>query len=238
MHSVGRLSAAACDLAGGPVARWGAPGRFITASTVKVGIAAALLLAAQDDRRRLTPDERAAVGAMLRVSDNDAASALWAQLGGRRGVDAAHRRLGLVETAAAPGGWWGLTRTTADDQLALLRAVFAEPSPLGRQSRRWLGALLGTVAPEQRWGVTAASSAPAEVKNGWVPRSATGLWCVNSVGRIRRDGPEVLVAVLSDGQPSMAVGVAAVEDAARAVVRRLREPGAGRPGPDRSGGRA
>ncbi|MFC5852414.1 hypothetical protein ACFPZI_11450 [Streptomyces chlorus] len=56
------------------------------------------------------------------------------------------------------------------------------------------------------------------VKNGWVPRDATGLWVVNSIGRVTLGGRDLLVAALSDGNPTMARGVALVETAARAVV--------------------
>lgn len=41
--------------------------------------------------------------------------------------------------------------------------------------------------------------AAAELKVGWLQRSATGLWVVNSIGSVERGGRRYLVAVLSDG---------------------------------------
>lgn len=56
------------------------------------------------------------------------------------------------------------------------------------------------------------------LKNGWLPRSATGLWDINSVGRVSAGGREYLVAVLSDGNSSKEKGVSVVEAVAKAAV--------------------
>ncbi|CAL9386622.1 hypothetical protein SUDANB21_01179 [Streptomyces sp. enrichment culture] len=58
------------------------------------------------------------------------------------------------------------------------------------------------------------------MKNGWLPRDATGLWVVNSTGCVTVGGRVYAVAVLSDGHASMTEGVARVEHAAREAVRR------------------
>lgn len=57
------------------------------------------------------------------------------------------------------------------------------------------------------------------LKNGWLPRTATGLWDINSVGRVTTaDGREFLVAVVSNGNTTKAKGISLVESAARAAV--------------------
>lgn len=56
------------------------------------------------------------------------------------------------------------------------------------------------------------------LKNGWLPRTATGLWDINSIGRVTVDGTGYLVAVLSDGNSTKQQGVALVEAATRAAV--------------------
>lgn len=115
---------------------------------------------------------------------------------------------------------WGLTRTTARDQLTLLRAVFEEgaDSPLDARSRRYVAGLMERVVPSQDWGVSAADGGSGDraLKNGWLPRTDSGLWVVHSVGRVRT----CLVAVLSDGHPTKEAGVAAVEEAAVGAVGR------------------
>ena len=56
---------------------------FDSASVVKVIILGALLRQAQDQHRHLTGTEAALATEMITESDNDAASALWAELGHR-----------------------------------------------------------------------------------------------------------------------------------------------------------
>lgn len=68
-------------------------------------------------------------------------------------------------------------------------------------------------------GVSAAADGSGwALKNGWLPRSTTGLWDVNSIGRITADGHDYLVAALSDGNSTKARGISLVEAAARAAV--------------------
>lgn len=198
---------------------------YDTASIVKVGILAALLLQAQDEGRQLTAQERALAEPMIRNSDNEATSALWRKIGRAPGLEAANRRLGLTSTKGGPGRLWGLTQTTASDQIRLLRAVFgpagttgAHPSPLNAESRAYIQSLMSRVAKDQAWGVSAASGSEWALKNGWLRRSTSGLWDVNSIGRVTVDGRPYLVAVLSDGSASMDDGVLLVERTARQAV--------------------
>lgn len=59
------------------------------------------------------------------------------------------------------------------------------------------------------------------LKNGWMPRTATGLWDVNSIGRVSVGGRVLLIAVLSAGHATKEAGIAVVEAAARAAVGAL-----------------
>ncbi|MEU6574652.1 serine hydrolase [Streptomyces sp. NPDC046805] len=223
-----RVSAAVRDLASGAGAAYG-DGAFDTASVVKVGILAALLLQTQDAGRCLTAAEKTYATDMIGRSDNASATALWHVIGGAAGLDAAHRRLGLTRTTAGGDGLWGLTRTTAADQLTLLQHVFGDDSRLEAASREYVRELMGAVESGQRWGVSAAADGCASaLKNGWLPRSTTGLWVVNSIGCVTVDGTGYLVAVLSNGSASLEDGVSLVEAAARAAVS-VFAPGSARP---------
>ncbi|CAM5565691.1 hypothetical protein SVIOM74S_08740 [Streptomyces violarus] len=125
-----RLAVAVLDLdnADQEIAWYGQDARFDTASIIKVGILAAQLLQAQDEDRELTAAERWNAEAMIRTSDNEATNVLWRAIGGAEGLDAANERLGLSSTQGGPGMRWGLTQTTATDQVKL----FARSSPEGR----------------------------------------------------------------------------------------------------------
>ncbi|MFE3659932.1 serine hydrolase [Streptomyces sp. NPDC059165] len=217
----GHAAVAIADLTTGRSATAGDGHAFATASIVKVGILAALLLTAQDADRTLTDQERQWAAMMIQVSDNAAATALWDAIGGADGLAQANRRLGLSETTPGSDGLWGLTQTTAADQLRLLRAVFTDNSPLSKASRDYMQQLMDGIAAEQGWGISAAAddSASTRLKNGWLSRSETGLWVINSIGTTERDGNRFLVAVLSDDQPSQAAGISLVETiAVRAVA--------------------
>ncbi|MBZ3902513.1 class A beta-lactamase-related serine hydrolase [Streptomyces griseiscabiei] len=218
------VSVAVLDVASGDSAVYG-DARFDTASIVKADILAALLLRAQDAGRRLTAQERTYASAMIRDSDNASATALWRAIGQADGLDAANERFGLTGTEGGDGLYWGLTQTTAADQLALLQQVFGDDdsSELSAASRAYVQELMGSVAEGQDWGVSAAATGGAggsgfALKNGWLPRTATGLWDINSVGRVTVDGRAYLVAVVSDGSTTKAKGITLVEAAARAAV--------------------
>ncbi|MET9481451.1 serine hydrolase [Streptomyces sp. NPDC006638] len=206
------LSMAVYDMASGRGATTDADRTYVSASVVKVGVLAALLLRAQDADRWLTPEEETLAAAMIERSDNDAATALRTAAGGVTALDEAHARLGLTRTVGAAA--WGLTRTTARDQLTLLRAVFdaGTVSPLNARSRRYVATLMERVVPAQDWGISAAADGTGDhaLKNGWLPRTDSGLWVVHSIGR----AGDRLVAILSDGHPTLEAGVARVEEAA------------------------
>lgn len=198
---------------------------YDTASIVKVDILAALLLDTQRKGTRPTARQRSLAGQMIEASDNDATTALWDTIGRGPGLDAANDTLGLDGTSGGPGELWGLTQTTARDQLALLRAVFAGDgagdSPLSAASRSYITGLMGSVIAEQSWGVSAADSDDSgyALKNGWLQRSATGLWDINSIGEVTYEGRRLLICVLSSGQPSQSAGIDLVESAATAAAR-------------------
>ncbi|MFE5818524.1 serine hydrolase [Streptomyces sp. NPDC056479] len=212
------VSVAVLDLESGASATYGEDA-FDTASIVKVDILAALLLRAQDEGRQLTAAEKSYATAMIENSDNASASELWRTIGEAEGLDAANERFGLTGTEGGDGMLWGLTQTTAADQLRLLRQVFGDDSELSEASRTYLRGLMGQIAVDQRWGVSAAADGSAwALKNGWLPRTATGLWDINSVGRVTVGGRDCLVAVLSDGNATQAKGISLVEAAAVAAV--------------------
>ncbi|MCG8968826.1 MULTISPECIES: serine hydrolase [Streptomyces] len=224
--SKARVTAAVLSLDGGsgrPLLD-GEDAPYDTASIVKVDILATLLLQAQDTGRHLTAQERALAEPMIRNSDNAATNALWRVIGGAPALEAANKRMGLTSTKGGPGAKWGLTQTTASDQIRLLLTVFdgtatsKTASPLNKDSRAYIQTLMTRVASDQAWGVSAASGSDYALKNGWLQRTTSGLWDVNSVGRVTVDGHRYLVAVLSGGSVSMSDGISLVERAARQAV--------------------
>jgi hypothetical protein len=181
-------------------------GTFDTASIVKVDILAALLTA-QDGE--LTSTQQQLAAAMIERSDNAAATALFEQVGGVQGLTAYDATIGLNDTEVAAA--WGLTQTTASDQLLVLQAALAFDTARD---------LMGRVVDTQRFGVSAAADDPADavLKVGYLQRSATGLWDVTSIGEIVVGGRTYLVAVLSDGNATLEDGTTLVDAVARAAL--------------------
>ncbi|MFD9462929.1 serine hydrolase [Streptomyces sp. NPDC060027] len=218
-----KASVAVLDLDSGASAAYG-DAAFDTASIVKVNILAALLLQAQDADRHLTAQEKTYATAMIEHSDNASATALWRAIGRADGLDAANKRFGLTDTEGGEGELWGLTQTTASDQLTLLRQVFGDESELGESSRSYLQGLMGEIAAGQRWGVSAAADGSQwALKNGWLPRSTTGLWDINSIGRVSADGHAYLVAALSNGNSTQTKGISLVEAVSKAALSVFRD---------------
>lgn len=234
----GRYSVGVLDRASGMHAQVHGDRRFVAASTVKVDILSCLLLQRQSthaesgqdsssDGVALDARQRHLASEMIRDSDNDAADALWRDVGEVPSMRTCYRQLGMRHTTPNPQGHWGLTTTSASDRLHLLSSLTGDmSSPLTRSSKEYVLKLMRQVTPKQRWGVPKAASAEqrdeAAVKNGWLPRGKSEAWVVNSTGRIRRDGRDLLVVVLSDGQPSYHDGITRVEEVARAAVPVMR----------------
>jgi hypothetical protein len=204
------------------------PGTSITtASVFKVEVLAGVLLRAQEEGRDLTDWEASRVRPMIAESANPPTNELFTALGGVAGARQRHERFGLGETSTATGTW-GLTVTTARDQLHLLGQVLVGGGPLDGASRRRAWEEMASVVPSQRWGVTEAVPRgwPVVLKNGFAPSRGHG-WRLNSVGMI---GEEWLAVVLTDGWPSEAAGIAGNRFVNRAIATRLaRLPTAGHP---------
>ncbi|MET7320555.1 serine hydrolase [Streptomyces sp. NPDC005549] len=227
LFGANRMSVAMLDVKSGAMATYGHDA-FDTASIVKVDILATLLLQAQDEGRKLSTEERAQSAAMIQKSDNDSTSALWTRIGSASGLDAANERLGLSQTQGGGGTVWGITQTTAEDQIRLLQSVFGDKSPLSEASRAYIQDLMRHVVGSQTWGVSAAAdSGTTALKNGWLKRTQTKKWDVNSIGRIQHEGRVYLMAVLLNGCSTQEVGISIVEQASRASAaafsRQLKE---------------
>jgi len=199
--------------------------KFDTASIVKAQILACELLKAQDAERQPTESEMALATPMIQLSDNNATTELFEHLGGKSAITKCNKRLGLTQTTVNTA--WGLTRTTAGDQIKLLSKFVDVKGPLDASSRKTAFKLMNTVSDDQDWGVPAMAK-PGEtvtVKNGWDTRSAdNGLWAVNTIGRVTSpDGKvNVSVAVLSHNNQSMDSGIALVEKVAKLTRQHLK----------------
>ena len=218
------VSVAAVELTSGRRFDYGATSGMIDASVSKLDVLEALLLHDQQAHTPLTTEDDALATAMIEHSDNGAGQTLWDGLGYAPAIDAMNVRLGLRHTAPDAAGYYGLTTSCADDQLALLDDLVNRHGPLTAQSRRYARTLLGNVEPDQRWGVSAAADpdTSVEVKNGWLPiDDDAGRWVVNSDGIVTVAGHRVLLAVMTRHNVDEQDGIALVETISREVAAAL-----------------
>lgn len=219
----GHVSVAVQDLTTGTTVSDNVDDDYVTASIVKLDILETLLYREQKDGDSPGSEQRESITAMMEQSDNAAASELYDEAGGSDGITDANTSFGLTDTEIDNQAF-GDTTTTVTDQIRLLRQVFTGNSVLTSANRSYIRQLMGSVEPDQRWGVSAAADDPGSsaddyaLKNGWLPRSATNLWEINSIGEVAHDGHEYLVAVLSRDNESMDSGVDVVEKVAKAAV--------------------
>jgi hypothetical protein len=224
-HRVSFVAVEVDDPGAGLVCRLDSRSHFDSASVVKVTILGALLRKAQAEHRSLTRSERALAWAMITRSDNDAASALWADTG-RAWLQRFLKRAGMTDTFLGPGGAWGLTRITAADETRLLWLLLKPNRVLDTSRRDYALGLMADVIPAQRWGVPAGAPRRlvVHVKNGWLPLAPYG-WRINSIGGFTGHGSRYSIVVLTQDNPTMAYGVRTVEAIAQVVNRDL-NPGA------------
>lgn len=163
---------------------------------------------------------------MIRNSDNDATNdVLYGGTfdDGHAAIAQAHIDFGLENTNPNETEQWGMTQTTAVDQLRVLElALYEEGGVLDAEQAEFARSLMGDLADFQEWGVSAAARDDETVwmKNGWDTRDAMGgEWVVNSIGVIAGDTEAPIeIAIMTGGSSSDAEGIERVEELA-AIIR-------------------
>jgi hypothetical protein len=184
---------------------------YVSASVVKALLLAAELSRLQAEGAPLDPATEGTLRAMITYSDNDAADAVYYRVGDA-GLNAVAARAGMESFTVA--GYWANAQITAEDMAWFfwrLDRVFSGPHS------EFAKGLLGSVVPEQRWGIPAAAGDRWSIrfKGGW--RSTEVGELTHQAAELRRGGERVSVAVLADGQPSQTYG----QETVRGVADRL-----------------
>jgi hypothetical protein len=188
-----------------------------TASIVKVDILETLL---HRTGGHLTEDQRETAKQMIENSDNDAATDLWNQDGGAPGVESYNDDLGLKQTK--PNVDWGLTTTSAADQVTLIRELLRHSTLLTSSAQRFQRKLMRHVEADQQWGISAGvpKSATFGIKNGWLPVSEDhDRWAVNSIGWVRGQSKRYEIAVITQHNDTEGYGIQTIEHIARLAWR-------------------
>lgn len=214
----GKTEVAVYDVSSGQQWTLGSQAPQAEESVVDLEILEAVLHQRKVQRTVLSLTEQELAPPLIEQSDTDATTTLWADVGGAGGLRAFDHAAGLARTSpsnclqcsgsSVPG--WGLTTSTPQDQITLLRQLARPSGMLDKNDQKYALYLLENVESAQRWGVSGGVPADVTValKNGVQPLNAGETdWQVNSVGWVSGDGRNYLMAVLSTGDPSEQYGI-------------------------------
>jgi hypothetical protein len=186
---------------------------FHSASVVKSMLLAAELRRLDREGLPLDPETRRTLTAMITISDNDAATAIYERVGDA-GLDEVAAAAGMTDFSVAES--WGYARISAAD-MAMLFADLERVLP--DRYARFAKHLLGSIVPEQSWGVPAVARGwDVRFKGGW-RETGTGQ-LVSQAAELRRGRRKLGMAILTDGQPSMGYGIGTVEGVAARLLGR------------------
>lgn len=188
---------------------------FVSASVVKAMLLVADLRKLAAGHRRLDAGRRALLGPMIRLSDNSAATAIF-ELDGERPIWALARKAGMTDFSIA--GYWSSAQISAADQA---RFFFRMEELIPGRFRRYANRLLSHIVDYESWGIPAVARPRGwrvYFKGGW--RGTARGQLVHQVARLERPRHRVAIAVLTDGDPSMAYGIETIEGVTSRLLAR------------------
>jgi hypothetical protein len=190
---------------------------FKTVSIMKVSVMSALYLV-QSNPSNYQSD----LNLMIKESNNDAVTRLWAAAGDDEGITSLWSSLGMTHTHFSSDHRWGLTNTSASDQLKLLNAL-SYPNHLFRSSQQSeMLTLMEEVIPEQKWGVSGGVPADSIVslKNGW-SSTDEGFWRINSIGHVKSKQADYTIAVLTYRHETMEEGIETINKISAIIYNQI-----------------
>ena len=194
-----------------------------TASIIKVDILATVLHKAQGEDEPLSDETSDLATTMIENSNDNSAQELWTKVDGSVGVGDYDALIGATDTDLNRFGYWGLSTTTAADQVAVLKSVVFPNGVLDPASRDYELHLMENVESDQRWGVSGGvpSGVTLAIKDGWDPLDNNSTWQVNSIGWIDGQGRNYVLAVLTTGESTESYGIATIQGISSVVWTEL-----------------
>lgn len=188
--------------------------QYVSASVSKAMLLVGYLSKPEVRGRSLSSSEQSRLGAMIRSSDNAAATRTFQDVGDA-GMHGVAKRAGMRNYDVH--GHWANSQVTAADQA---RFFVRMPRMLPARHRAFAQQQFASIVSGQRWGIPEVldRSDKVQFKGGW--RGTGRGQLVHQVATIERNGARWGVAILSDGSPSHAYGVQTVRGVAERLLRR------------------
>ena len=168
-----------------------------TASMIKAGI----LVELAHEQPNLTSSQKAIAYKMITESDNDSATALFKQIGKDAGIQRLINNLGMSHSLISGTNQWGLTSTTSEDYMKVMKQIFVGGSYISASNREYIQSLMNNVDKNQRWGLPAnySSDSKVYVKDGWLPlgNNYTNA-IINSASRVKNSKSDYIVVQMSN----------------------------------------
>ncbi len=189
---------------------------YPAASVVKSMLLAAELRRLKQAGEEIDSSTDSLLTAMITMSDNDAADAIYARVGDA-GLLAVAERAGMTRFTVA--GHWGNAQITAADMALFFGDL---DRMLVRRYREYAKGLLGSITESQRWGIPAAAGDRWAVrfKGGWLPDHALAHQAAEL--RERHGSRQLSIAVLTDEMPSFDYATDTVREVAGRLLSRRR----------------
>lgn len=180
-----------------------------TASIVKLSILVGIL----HKYGQLSSEQMTLAEAMMQQSDNEATQMLYEQLGST-GLQQVFVAYGMVHTQVDTNGRWGLTQTTASDQMKLMKEIFVTSNSqfLSDDKKYYVKSLMNStgVNQSQIWGLPkhAPKNVGMYVKNGWLPLDVDGNSnaVINSLSYVATKKSAYCIVILSNEDNSQDAG--------------------------------
>ena len=194
--------------------------QFITGSVVKAMLLVAYLrrLAAMG-QRQIDSTSNSLLTPMVEASDNTAATHVW-EIVGDSGLEALARAAGMTHFAApAFASWgteWATALLTARDQA---RFFYEMDSLIPHEFDHYARYLLSNIEPYESWGIPAVARPlgyQVFFKGGWRP--SPDIYLVHQIARLEKNGQKFAIAIMTDGDPDEAYGIATIEGATRVLL--------------------
>jgi Beta-lactamase enzyme family len=188
--------------------------RYHSASVVKAMLLVAYLNRLAEDNETLPADHEAYLNSMIRVSDNEAATAIYAHVGDKRLYELASQ---AQMSDFHVSGTWGSARITAADQAHFFADLDELTAP---EYRAYARALLSSIVREQSWGIPEVSRPEWRTffKGGWLMTRRGNL--VHQVARLEKGTASLAIAILTDGSPADVYGRETIRGLAERLLRR------------------
>jgi Beta-lactamase enzyme family len=185
--------------------------RYVSASVVKAMLLVAYLNRLAETHRPLTSSHHVLLDAMIRVSDNSAATAIYRHVGDF-GLYRLADQAEMSDFAVSAN--WSTAQITAVDQARFFAQI---ERLLPAIYRGYARELLTSIVPAQAWGIPQVSRPRWKTffKGGWRETRRGNL--VHQVARLERGRLSLAIAILTDGNPNERYGRATI----RGITARL-----------------